>query len=84
MATNTHTAIPVSKVIMLCISASVDVPNAENIAVSSVSIETAAAARLIARDAESTGLSNFLYLTTLIIAKVIEVKVYAASAIVVI
>ena len=51
---------------------------------SSVSIDTSAAAKLIAFDAEKTGLLYFLYFTTLIIATVKDVKVNAAIAIAVI
>ena len=59
-------------------------PNAVSIVASSVSIETKAEARLIARAAEYTGFSSRLYLITPIIARVRAVKVYAASAMVVI
>ena len=50
----------------------------------SVSMDTQAATKLIALEAEKTGLLYFLYLTTLTIAIVNDVKVYAAMAIVVI
>ena len=51
---------------------------------SSVSIDTRAAAKLMAFDAEKTGLLYFLYLITLIIATANVVNVYAAIAIAVI
>lgn len=51
---------------------------------SRVSTDTHADARLIAFDAEYTGLSYLRYLTVFIIASVSDVNVYAASAIVVI
>ena len=49
-----------------------------------VSIDTQAAAKLIAFDAEKTGLLYFLYLTTFTMATVKAVNVYAAMAIAVI
>ena len=49
-----------------------------------VTIETHAAAKLIAFEAETTGLLYFLYFTILIIAIVKDINVYAAMAIVVI
>ena len=55
-----------------------------NIVDVSVSIDTQAAAKLIALDAEKTGLLYFLYLTTLTIAIEKEVNVYAAIAMAVI
>jgi len=51
---------------------------------SSVNIDTSAAAKLIALDAEKTGLLYFLYFMTLTIAVVSAVNVYAAIAIAVI
>ena len=50
----------------------------------SVSIDTQAAAKLIALEAEKTGLLYFLYFTTFTIAIVKDEKVYAAIAIAVI
>lgn len=50
----------------------------------SVSIDTHAAAKLIALEAENTGLLYFLYFITFTIAAVKAVKVYAAIAIAVI
>ena len=58
--------------------------NVVSIVDSKVSTDTTADARLIALDAEYTGLLYLRYLTVLIMASVSEVKVYAAMAIVVI
>jgi len=58
--------------------------NVVNIVDARVSIDTQAAAKLIAFEAEKTGLLYFLYLITLTIATVNAVKVYAAIAIAVI
>ena len=69
--------------IFLC-TFSIEAPKAESIEDSSVSIDTEAAAKLIALVAEYTGLSYLRYFTVFIIAKVNDVKVYAAIAIVVI
>ena len=49
-----------------------------------VSIDTQAAAKLMALEAEKTGLLYFLYRTTLTMATVNAVNVYAAIAIAVI
>ena len=79
-----QTAAPVRLVIMSRKLSCPSSPKAESIALSSVSTETAAEARLIALAAENSGLLYFLYLTTFTMAIVSEVKVNAASAIVVI
>ena len=60
------------------------VPNVVSIVVSRVIIETRAAARLIAFDAENAGLLYFLNFTAFTIATVNDVNVYAAMVIVVI
>jgi len=59
-------------------------PKVVSIVDSSVNIDTHAEARLIALDAEYTGLLYLRYFTVLIMASVREVNVYAAMAIVVI
>lgn len=59
-------------------------PKVVSIVDSSVSMDTHAEARLMAFEAEYTGLLYLRYFTELIIAKVNEVNVYAAIAIVVI
>ena len=76
---------PVAPSIHFCSTADM-VPSLKAVSIvdSSVSIDTRAAARLIAFDAENTGLLYFLYLITFTIAKLNEVKVYAAIAIAVI
>lgn len=70
--------------IFLVIAPMVPAPKVVSIVASRVSIDTQAEARLIAFDAEYTGLLYLRYFTILIIAIVNAVKVYAASAIVVI
>lgn len=62
----------------------VPLPNVASIVDSSVNIDTHAEARLIAFEAEYTGLLYLRYFTVLIIASVSEVNVYAAKAMVVI
>ena len=59
-------------------------PNVVSIVDSSVSMDTHADARLIAFDAEYTGLLYLRYFTVFMIASVKEVNVYAAIAMVVI
>ena len=82
---NAETAPPVAASSHFCPSA-VSVPSSKELSMvdSSVSIDTSAAARLMALDAENTGLLYFLYLMTLTIATVNAAKVYAAIAIAVI
>lgn len=76
---------PVAPNIHFCwVAVIVSPPNVVSIVDSSVSIDTNAAAKLIALAAENTGLLYFLYFTTLIIANVNAVKAYAAIAIAVI
>ena len=82
--TKAHTAPPVASVIILLKASFPSSEKAVSIAVSSVSIETQAQTSVIAFEAEKTGLSKRLNLTALTTAEVNEVKVYAASAIVVI
>ena len=67
--------------IFLVIAPMVPAPKVVSIVASRVSIDTQAEARLIAFDAEYTGLLYLRYFTILIIAIVNAVKVYAASAI---
>ena len=76
---------PVAPSIHFC-STAVIVPSPKVVSIvdSSVSIDTSAAAKLIALDAEKTGLLYLRYFTTLTIATVNAVKVYAAIAIAVI
>ena len=82
---STEIAPPVAPSIHFC-STAVIVPslNVVSIVDSSVSIDTRAAAKLMALAAENTGLLYLRNLKKLIIAVVIVVKVYAAMAIVVI
>ena len=82
---STEIAPPVAPSIHFC-STAVIVPSPKVVSIvdSSVSIDTRAAAKLIALDAENTGLLYFLYLITLMIPTVNVVKVYAAIAIAVI
>ena len=82
---STEIAPPVAPSIHFC-STAVIVPslNVVSIVDSSVSIDTRAAAKLMALAAENTGLLYLRNLKKLIIAVVIVVKVYAAIAIVVI
>ena len=80
-----ETAAPVQESsIFLVIGVIVPSLNAVSIVDVSVSIETSDEARLIVFDAEKTGLLYFLYFITFTIARVSEVKVYAAMAIAVI
>ena len=73
---NKQIAPPVQPSIIL-LSIGVIVPSLKVVSIvdSKVSIETQAAARLMALDAENTGLLYFRYLITFIIAIVSEVKV---------
>ena len=82
---NTNTAPPTDESISLRDIISI-VPSLKvvNIVDVSVIIDTHAAAKLMALDAEYTGLLYLRYLTILTIATVNVVKVYAAIAIVVI
>ena len=79
-----QTATPVRSVMIPRISSVFSSLKALNMAVSKVSIDTQAAARLIAFDADMTGLLYRRYLTIFTIARDIDAKVYAAIAIVVI
>ena len=79
------TAAPVNPSISLSVEASISAPpKVVSIVDSSVSTDTAAAAKDIALAAEYTGLLYFLYLTALTIAIGMARKVYAAMAMVVI
>ena len=80
-----ETAMPTPPNISFRVRASI-VPslNVVSIVDVNVSIDTQAAAKLMALDAEKTGLLYFLYLTTLTMAIVKEVNVYAAIVIAVI
>ena len=82
---NAATAPPVSarKSFLVYVS-TVCAPKVESIVASRVSIDTLAAARLIAFVDVYTGLLYFRYFMIFTIAKVSEVKVYAARAMVVI
>ena len=82
---STEIAPPVAPSIHFC-SAAVIVSSLKVVSIvdSSVSIDTRAAAKLMALAAENTGLLYFLYFITLTIATVNAVKVYAAIAIAVI
>ena len=59
-------------------------PNVVNMVDSNVNIDTHAATRFMVLDAEYTGLLYLRYFTIFMMARVIDVKVYAAKAIVVI
>ena len=76
---------PLAPSMIFCVSISI-VPSLKVVSIvdSSVSIETQAEAKLIAFEAEYTGLLYLRYLITFMIAKVKEVKVYAAIIMVVI
>jgi len=76
---------PVAPSIHFCIAGvMLESLNVVSMVDSRVSIDTSAAARLMAFDAENTGLLYFLYFTTFTIATVNAVNVYAAIAIAVI
>ncbi len=82
---NTEITPPVQPSIIFRVIASIlPSPKVVSIVASSVSIDTQAAARLIALDADYTGLLYLRYFTMFIIAIVNAVKVYAAIAIAVI
>ena len=85
VTTNAETAKPTAPVSHRLAEAGI-VPSLKvvNMVEVSVSIDTQADAKLIALDAENTGLLYFLYFTMLTIAAVNDAKVYAAMAIVVI
>ena len=78
------TAPDAPSMIFRVVSVIVSSPNVVSIVDSSISMDTAAAARLIAFDAEYTGLLYLRYFTVLMMASVSDVNVYAANAIVVI
>ena len=86
MATTTpETAKPTPPSIIFCVKASI-VPSLKAVSIVEVkvSIDTHAAAKLIALDAENTGLLYFLYFTMFTVAAVKAPKVYAAIAMAVI
>ena len=66
-----HTAAPVVPVIICRKDSEFSLPNCISIAVSSESIDTSAAARLITLAADIIGLLYFLYLITLITAVIV-------------
>ena len=85
MIINTEITPPVQpRNVFLVIAFILPSPKVVSMVASKVSIDTQAAARLIALDAEYTGLLYFLYLITFTIATVSAVNVYAAMAIAVI
>lgn len=74
----------IPNIILRAVRSIVPSPKVVSIVDSRVNIETQADARLIAFDAEYTGLLYFLYFIMFMIAIVNAVKVYAAIAMVVI
>ena len=70
--------------ILRVVKSVVSFPKVVSMVDSNVSIDTHADARLIAFDAEYTGLPILRYFTVFIIARTRDIKVYAAIAIVVI
>ena len=84
MMINIETAAPLIPINAICLC-SVIVPllNVVSMVLSRVSMDTQAAAKEIALEAEYAGLLYLRYLIKLIIARVSVVKVYAAIAIVV-
>ena len=73
-----------AKNILLYASSIVSLPNVVSMVDSRVNMDTQADARLIAFEAEYTGLLYLRYFTVFIIASINDVNVYAANAIVVI